>query len=581
MKLFVDLDTLQLIEGPGFRNPVESLRFKRGDAARLDVMFLIGGSTPTTIGNPTTLEIHFGAKLKGQYGADYLVHTSAWTLPAPAATTPVYSCSPSFNTTALNEALNLGGNESAEIALMGEITWREGTSAPTSTRTVQVVVDNDVNRGTEGTPLGGQTPESWLDARAEIKLTCGTPGAGPIYDVTIAGRIRVLSYVNGTVWSDGIAESPFNSIILNMDGSGAWTLTDLAAGCSWTSNVSATPVGVTWTLATGSSSDTPMVAESTTFPRFFHDWATNRTWIVPSANADFFELMFPSPDAIAAALGYTPADDASVVHRTGPETLSGQLELTGQSTTNATSALTVGLRPVARAQNIAMRFGGAPPVIQGSGGGRSAYGMHASSDLTSAAAGSYSALHYGYLQFNTTWSGSGMNFSAPWLASGAVLVKSLATTTAIRFIVGQSSAVAPSLSNQNFAASKAVAVEIYNDAGTAKARILSHNGTAASASGTTVSLGAISTMFTNTIRFALKNFGNGTYKLWIGSVASANAPTPLNLAASADITITTGPVGAGSIYCHLMTVAHVTSSATGGGTNEAIFVLNYELEYLP
>jgi hypothetical protein len=74
--------------------------------------------------------------------------------------------------------------------------------------------------------LSGQTPDSWLDARAEIKLTCGTPGAGPIYDVTIAGRTRVLAYVNGTVWSDGIADSPFNSIILNLDGSGAWTLTD-------------------------------------------------------------------------------------------------------------------------------------------------------------------------------------------------------------------------------------------------------------------------------------------------------------------------------------------------------------------
>jgi hypothetical protein len=33
VKLHVDLETLQLIEGPGFRNPVTSLRFKRGDAA--------------------------------------------------------------------------------------------------------------------------------------------------------------------------------------------------------------------------------------------------------------------------------------------------------------------------------------------------------------------------------------------------------------------------------------------------------------------------------------------------------------------------------------------------------------------
>ena len=43
MKLYVDLESLQLIEGPGFRNPITSLRFKRGDAALLEVEFLNGG----------------------------------------------------------------------------------------------------------------------------------------------------------------------------------------------------------------------------------------------------------------------------------------------------------------------------------------------------------------------------------------------------------------------------------------------------------------------------------------------------------------------------------------------------------
>ena len=109
------LDKLELIEGPGFRNPVSALRFKRGDAARLEVMFLANGTTPATIGDPATLEIHFGAKLNGQYGTDYIVHSAAWTMPDPEATTPVYSCSPSFNTSALNDALALGGTELSEI----------------------------------------------------------------------------------------------------------------------------------------------------------------------------------------------------------------------------------------------------------------------------------------------------------------------------------------------------------------------------------------------------------------------------------------------------------------------------------
>ena len=166
MKLYVDLDKLELIEGPGFRSPVSTLRFKRGDAARLEVVFLANGTTPATIGDPGTLEIHFGAKLNGQYGTDYVVHSADWTMPDPEPASPVYSCAPSFNTAALDAALAIGGAELAEITLMGEITWREGSGEPTSTRTVLVVVANDVNRGTEGTPLSGPTPEEWLSARA-------------------------------------------------------------------------------------------------------------------------------------------------------------------------------------------------------------------------------------------------------------------------------------------------------------------------------------------------------------------------------------------------------------------------------
>ena len=155
MKLYVDLATLQLIEGPGFRNPVSSLRFKRGDSARLEVAFLTGGTTPAHIGDPATLEIKFGVKPRGRYDVGYLVHTADWTLPDPGAESPTYLCSPSFNTVELDSAMQVGssaGSELSEITLMGEITWREGTGDPTSTRTFTVVVENDVNRGTEGVP---------------------------------------------------------------------------------------------------------------------------------------------------------------------------------------------------------------------------------------------------------------------------------------------------------------------------------------------------------------------------------------------------------------------------------------------
>ena len=159
VKLYVDLETLQLIEGPGFRNPVTSISFKRGDAARLEVSFLDGGSTAVSIGNPATLEIRFGIKPRNRYDVGYLVHDAVWTMPAVDAENPVYQCSPSFNTEELNSALGVGsstGTELSEITLMGEITWREGSGEPTSTRTFHVIVENDVNRGTEGVPTSAE-----------------------------------------------------------------------------------------------------------------------------------------------------------------------------------------------------------------------------------------------------------------------------------------------------------------------------------------------------------------------------------------------------------------------------------------
>ncbi|MEI7815162.1 MAG: hypothetical protein WCJ13_10280 [Coriobacteriia bacterium] len=99
MKLYVDLESLELIEGPGFRNPVTSLRFKRGDAALLEVAFLANGTTHHTIGDSGTLEIQFGVKPRTRYDVGYLAHTAVWTMPDPEATSPVYRCAPSFNGT--------------------------------------------------------------------------------------------------------------------------------------------------------------------------------------------------------------------------------------------------------------------------------------------------------------------------------------------------------------------------------------------------------------------------------------------------------------------------------------------------
>jgi hypothetical protein len=155
VNLHVDLETLQLIQGPGQRSAVAALRFKRGDAARLQVVFLQNGLTPVTIGDPDELEIQIGIKPRNQFEHSYLAHCVDWSMPSEGDDTPTYECFLSFNTLQLNSALNVGSESSeelSEITLMGEITWREGMGEPSSTRTFLVVVENDVNRGTEGAP---------------------------------------------------------------------------------------------------------------------------------------------------------------------------------------------------------------------------------------------------------------------------------------------------------------------------------------------------------------------------------------------------------------------------------------------
>jgi hypothetical protein len=174
VKLHVDLETLRLIEGPGFRNPVQSIRIKRGDAAQFQVQFLTGGSTPTQIGGPDVLSIGFGVKLPGGFSGEYLVYSVDWTFPSvdPETTDNTYLVSPSFNTETLNAALGIGGeNELAEISLIGEISWSVNGGPPTSTRTFAVIVENDVIRGTEGTPLGEPSPDEWLDSRRPLPVT--------------------------------------------------------------------------------------------------------------------------------------------------------------------------------------------------------------------------------------------------------------------------------------------------------------------------------------------------------------------------------------------------------------------------
>ena len=109
-------------------------------------------------------------------------------MPDEEAESPLYQCSPSFNTEELDSALGVGsstGTELSEISLMGEITWREGAGEPTSTRTFLVVVENDVNRGTEGVPTSAEPP---YPAPGSIVLRSDEG-----YDVTLRNTLKTFN----------------------------------------------------------------------------------------------------------------------------------------------------------------------------------------------------------------------------------------------------------------------------------------------------------------------------------------------------------------------------------------------------
>jgi hypothetical protein len=141
VRIYVDLDSLDLIEAPGFRSPITSLRLKRGDGTQLEVRFCRGGSV---VPLPEGTELKFAAKLRGDYLAEPAIETDRFSF--SGLSDPAYIASPNLNKDVLNALFEpLGGQpQPAEILLMAEITWRSPGRLPTTTNTFNLIVSNDV-----------------------------------------------------------------------------------------------------------------------------------------------------------------------------------------------------------------------------------------------------------------------------------------------------------------------------------------------------------------------------------------------------------------------------------------------------
>jgi len=167
------------------------------------VEFLNGGGIASSIGDPQELELRFGVKQFKRFDLGYLVFSDDWIIPSATAVLQSYRCSPSFNTEELNSALGLGsatGSELSEITLMGEITWREGNGEPTSTRTFLVVVENDVNRGTEGIPISADPA---YPAPENVALVSSVVRHDMAQTLTLTDKVRARQNIGVDVFTVG------------------------------------------------------------------------------------------------------------------------------------------------------------------------------------------------------------------------------------------------------------------------------------------------------------------------------------------------------------------------------------------
>lgn len=157
MRLYIDTETNQFVVNPLQRAPIDSVSFKRGDAAQVNIQFTNGSTVLSAV---SSRDVKFGIKASGNYDGDYLVFTDDYTMNGND-----YVLTPSFNTAGLNTILgsdSLTGNDVASVNTMLEVTWSDDGSSWYSSNTITATINNDVNKGLEGTPVELPSPEDWL-----------------------------------------------------------------------------------------------------------------------------------------------------------------------------------------------------------------------------------------------------------------------------------------------------------------------------------------------------------------------------------------------------------------------------------
>lgn len=235
MKIYINLDNLELIRAANDNRQVTSLSSKRGDALPIVIRFVKDGS-PVRLDGSTV--INFAIKEMGKYDTVPLVLNSSFT-PSMVGTPdddPHYTSEINLNTVELNSLFTMDGDpvdDPTFIDLMAEVTWQaDGDTGPTSSSTFILKCNNDVFRGDESTPTAQPTPEDWLDTQNQNR------GIQPIRSVTNFNELYPVDLVisnpifdsNGdpipTVAMGAMSRNPFVYIAVLSD-SGTLQLTEV------------------------------------------------------------------------------------------------------------------------------------------------------------------------------------------------------------------------------------------------------------------------------------------------------------------------------------------------------------------
>ena len=211
MKIYVDLPSRTIVEGLTFPRPMDKLVLKRRDNMKLDVVFVTDGAAVDLGSGGETGKL--GIKADRGYASGYLASATGWTKTG-TGTSAVYSFALSLNTTEINTAF---AAEPASVPAMIEIEWVVGAYR-TSSNTLSVDLQNDVNRGDEGVPTSGTPayppPGNLIVWRPDITGRTGGTGnldgevsatmsLGELYALKLAGQIQFWQLLAGTDAADG------------------------------------------------------------------------------------------------------------------------------------------------------------------------------------------------------------------------------------------------------------------------------------------------------------------------------------------------------------------------------------------